>query len=480
MDNGTDVLPKHIMVAKNIRSYIKSNRLLPGDKLPGGRFFSKLYGTSKNTVYEALGFLQDECIINVRGQSGAYVTEEAWTDGKPGTPKWSDYIECGWQLPSGFSFEDFGAEGASQGSVFLNRPFLHNSFGYADHIKKAMEDFQNDGDFFGVSGPYDLRGPVSVREAVAERLKNRGVGNISPDNIIMTCGVQNALEIVVKSILSRGDTIYSDNIARFKFMSIFSSIGIHTMEVPSDCEGITVKDLTRRMGRSRRPVLLISPYGHCPSGQVMSKERKERLADFCASVKLPIIEIDETGDLYEGSEGAPLLSMGIENMVIHIGSVLMPYSAGMDVGWIIAPDHLTDRISDISAQSGGFRQSLVYRMIEKFITGGYYDSFLGSLREKIKKRWSLADSLLKKHLGSLASWSVCNFGLIVWIKIDERVDMKKMIKNRSGVFFILGEFYSKKYSSYIMIYPCSSSEEELERGISLIGAQASACFHGIF
>ena len=91
-----NIVLKHIEIAKKIYKYIIDNKILKGDKLPGGRTFAVKYNVSKNTVYEALELLQADGYVVIKKDSGTFVTDKIWNTALSGSPNWDAYINNSW------------------------------------------------------------------------------------------------------------------------------------------------------------------------------------------------------------------------------------------------------------------------------------------------------------------------------------------------------------------------------------------------
>ena len=139
---------KYIEVAENIEKYIIRNHLKVGDKLPGGKYFTELFNTSKNTLYEAYGFLEDKNIISIEYKSGAVIknipSKRSRTDKDL---DWNPYIKLGWQRQSSRSFQKIYNQAFDKSFMFFNASHLHPDFGYGrlleESVKNVMERVRN-------------------------------------------------------------------------------------------------------------------------------------------------------------------------------------------------------------------------------------------------------------------------------------------------------------------------------------------------
>lgn len=132
---------KYIEIAEQIEKYIIRNHLKAGDKLPGGRYFTELFNTSKNTLYEAYGFLEDKNIISIEYKSGAVIKNIPCKSKKSDKDiDWNPYIRLGWQRQSSRSFQKIYNQAFDKSFMFFNASHLHPDFGYGKILEESVNN----------------------------------------------------------------------------------------------------------------------------------------------------------------------------------------------------------------------------------------------------------------------------------------------------------------------------------------------------
>ena len=195
----------------------------------------------------------------------------------------------------------------------------------------------------GLIFPYgNPQGTPRSREAVAYRMKKRGV-DVSPDNIVMTAGSQNACDMVMRMILEPGDTLI---IEAPTFLGVLDSIknwGLNLVEVPIDNDGIRTDLLKEKLeelkrdGITPKALYVMSNY-HNPGGIMLSRERREELPKLAKEYGFLILEDDAYSELvYDDVDQTAVRAFDDGDHVVYLGSFSKLVAPGFRVGWARCP-----------------------------------------------------------------------------------------------------------------------------------------------
>lgn len=221
---------KYIEVAENIEKYIIRNHLKVGDKLPGGRYFTELFNTSKNTLYEAYGFLEDKNIISIEYKSGAVIknipSKRSRTDKDL---DWKPYIKLGWQRQSSRSFQKIYNQAFDKSFMFFNASHLHPDFGYGRLLEESVKN-------------------------VMERVRNTDLLSVCDNDIISSLKVEVAKRLDSVNydkycdnvLLCSGGILYVESPSHILSTSIMNSVGLNIVPIPMDSEGLSITELKRK------------------------------------------------------------------------------------------------------------------------------------------------------------------------------------------------------------------------------------------
>lgn len=460
---------KYIEVAENIEKYIIRNHLKAGDKLPGGRYFTELFNTSKNTLYEAYGFLEDKNIISIEYKSGAVIKNVPSKSRKSDKDiDWNPYIKLGWQRQSSRSFQKIYNQAFDKSFMFFNASHLHPDFGYGRLLEESVHNVMvkvRNTDLLSVRDNDII---TSLKTELSKRLDNINYQKYI-NNILFFPGKFFAIDIVLQSILCSGGILYVESPSHILSISIVNSIGLNIIPIPMDNEGLSITELKRKYKKNKNSALFLSSRGNIVNNICLSHNRAKEILEFADDVNMPVIEMDYNSIYYPN--GAVLKKLDTNNRVIYLNNLFASYTFGFDLCWIIAPDIVYGKISDNLYQMIPYQSNLDYYIVEDMFRTGHYDNLMKEITPKIKDYKEYIDSKINEHLSDFGYIASCKTGYATWFKIDDKIINLKKFSLKLEEFklsVLMGYFYGKEFYSYILIYPYSFTKEDIEKGIILL------------
>lgn len=458
-------IPKYIETANKIKKYIIEKNLSKGDKLPGGRTLSEMFHISKNVIYEALEHLNNEGTIEILKQSGCIVKNIYTTKN---VMQWDSYINCGWQTINK-EYVHAVALSSSSFTVDLSSLIIHQSFLYQDYFLKTLKKYISAKEYIDIYKT-QLLGLNGLRESIAKIFQSRGI-NAAAERVVITAGVESAIELIIRSTLSAGDTIYTEEPAMLTLCSLASSIGINIVTIPMDRFGLRIDMLKEKYEKSKRSLLITTTFCQVPTGINMSQRRRVDIYNFCQYVNMPILETD--CQWYPDKLFKPIASYDTDHRVIYSSGPFMPFTNGFNIGWMHVPEQLISKIAGCELQVNPYPNALNHKIFEIMITSGLYDEFIAQLYPKFIARMELTDKLLNKYLSDYAEWS--SDKIVFWIKFYNNINVIKFLLINQEVSVIPGFMMSKKFANFIFILPYAVDDEELENGIKIISEKIKQC-----
>lgn len=273
-------------------------------------------------------------------------------------------------------------------------------------------------------------------------------------------------------LLQRGSTVYLDQPSYLYSLHVFQSAGMKLTGLPMDNEGLLPGNLHMTRGERGRVILYTNPCFHNPTGILMSQKRREEILAASENTQLPIIEDDIYRELWiDEIPPCPIKTIDKNGHVLYIGSLSKTLSPGLRIGWIVGPEPVIERLSDIKMQTDYGSSSLSQRVAAEWFTSGQYQQHLEKVRQQLKVRRELALSALETHLKDVATWNMPKGGFFVWIKILPSISMKSLyIKALSkGILLNLGSIYAQEKGNYVRLSYAYASLEDLQKGIYELG-----------
>ncbi len=271
------------------------------------------------------------------------------------------------------------------------------------------------------------QGSRSLRERLAMLMAEEGT-IADPEDMVVTTGAQQALDLIGKVLIDPGDEIVVEAPSYVGALSAFSAYEPRYIQVELDDEGMLVEQLEEALLRGARPKLVYTvPNFHNPAGVTLSYQRRERLVALCREAHVPIVEDNPYGLLrFEGDALPTLRSLDPEN-VTYLGTVSKVFSPGVRVGWALAEPGLLQRL--ILAKEAGDLCGSSFTMLvaERYLSGDRWRQNLSGLVEIYRSRRDTMLAALAEHFPPGASWTNPSGGFYVWARVPGYIDTQALL-----------------------------------------------------
>jgi 2-aminoadipate transaminase len=311
------------------------------------------------------------------------------------------------------------------------------------------------------NGPQALQyspteGYLPLRELIAEKMSRYGI-QATPDNILITTGAQQALDIIGKILIDPGDIILTETPTYLGAIQAWKAYQAEFVTVPIDDDGIYVDERLNEALQIGPKFMYILPNFQNPAGVTLSLERRKKLVQIADQHGIPIIEDDPYGDLrFEGEHLPPLLvldgqlkanrrsmvqdkdfSMGD---VIYLGTFSKTLAPGLRLGWMVAPPHVIKQCvmskQGADLHTSTFNQMLAYEVAKD----GFIDQHKQLIRRVYQERRDVMLAAMEKYFPPGTDWTHPKGGLFLWVTFPEGIDeadlLEKAIEN--NVAFVPG------------------------------------------
>ncbi|WP_332275973.1 PLP-dependent aminotransferase family protein [Bacillus velezensis] len=462
-------LPKYIQIIQFIKEKIGNGEWPIGSKIPSQRTLAKHFEVNRSTVITALEELTADGLIEGRMGKGTVVTNNTWTLlAKNSAPDWDQYVASGIQQPSRRIVQEINTSESNSDLIQLSKGELSHEIFPLAAMKEIMGKVSQNIEAFGYEEP---KGYLPLREALSGYLRTIGIQG-SSSSILIVSGALQALQLISMGLLQRGSTVYLDQPSYLYSLHVFQSAGMKLTGVPMDNNGLLPEHIHMARGERGRAILYTNPCFHNPTGILMSKKRREEILAASENAQLPIIEDDIYRELWiDEIPPDPIKTIDKNGHVLYIGSLSKTLSPGLRIGWIVGPEPVIERLSDIKMQTDYGSSSLSQRVAAEWFTSGEYQQHLEQVRSQLKVRRQLVMSLLETNLKSVAAWNMPKGGFFVWVKILPSLSMKLLYTKAltKGILLNLGSIYAQEKGNYIRISYAYASLEDLQKGIYELG-----------
>jgi DNA-binding transcriptional MocR family regulator len=271
------------------------------------------------------------------------------------------------------------------------------------------------------------QGSPVLRERLAMLMAQEGCP-ADPEDMVVTTGAQQALDLVGKVLIDPGDEIAVEAPAYVGALSAFGAYEPRYVQVDLDDEGMVVDQLEEALVRGSRPKFVYTvPNFHNPAGVTMSGRRRQQLVALCREARIPIVEDNPYGLLrFEGAPEPTLRSMDPHN-VIYLGTVSKVFSPGVRVGWALAEPGVLQRLVLAKEAADLCGSNLNMLITERYLSGERWRTNLGNLVHAYRSRRDAMIEALREHFPADATWITPAGGFYVWVRLPDYLDAASML-----------------------------------------------------
>ena len=272
-----------------------------------------------------------------------------------------------------------------------------------------------------------------LRTAVAERqIKRFGEGMVrSGDSTIIVSGGQQGIELACKVFCNEGDSVICEDPSFIGALNAFRSNGVRTVGVRMENDGVDLCALEATLKRETRAKLLyLIPTFQNPTGITTSLEKRKAILALAEKYNIIILEDNPYGELRFAGEDIPTLkSMDDSGRVIYCSSFSKILSAGMRVGFVIAPEEITTKMV-VAKQSEDVHTNLFFQILtHRFITECDLDAHIAKINALYRKKCTLMLDCINKYIPSeYVSFTRAEGGLFIWGTLKDTLDSTAFVK----------------------------------------------------
>ncbi|MET1044967.1 MAG: PLP-dependent aminotransferase family protein [Microbacteriaceae bacterium] len=274
------------------------------------------------------------------------------------------------------------------------------------------------------------QGSPEIREHILRVMSSEGIRG-SVDNVVVTTGSQQALDLVSRLFLNPGDVVLAEAPSYVGAIGVFRSYQADVAHVATDEDGMIPAALSETIARlraERRPIklLYLIPNFHNPAGVTLSWERRLEIIEIAKANHILIIEDNPYGLLHFGQPAPHAMRSVEEDGIVYLGSFSKTFAPGFRVGWALAPHAIREKLvlaneSAILSPSS-FAQAVITEYLDEADWKGQIETFRGYYKDRRDAMLTALDDFLPE-----TSWTVPNGGFFIWLTLPENLDSKSML-----------------------------------------------------
>ncbi len=265
-----------------------------------------------------------------------------------------------------------------------------------------------------------------LRDHLKSYLQSKyGIG-CENDDILITSGAQQVMELVCKTVCNPGDTVIAESPSFIGSLNSFRSLGVRLVGVPTASDGMNVDALEKALAENDNVRFIYTiPNFQNPAGVTMSMAKRRRLYELAKQYNVLIVEDNPYGDLRFAGEDVPAVkTLDDDGVVVYAGSFSKVMSSGMRVGYALAPKALLAKMIVAKQGEDVHTNQWAQMVCHEFMTTYDFEAHLEKLRTIYKAKAELMMSLLDEHLVPTGiTYDRPEGGLFIWCRLPDHVDM---------------------------------------------------------
>jgi len=323
------------------------------------------------------------------------------------------------------------------------------------------------------SGPQGYR---PLREFLAQKLKRTAGMSCAADEILITSGSLQALDLVNGILLSPGDTVITEAATYQGALNRWTRLGVTAVGIPLDGEGMRVDALASALDHLKRRAvcpkyIYTIPTVQNPTGTILSEARRHDMLRLAGEHGVPIFEDDCYADLiWDGRRPPALHALSKHGGVIHIGSFSKSIAPALRVGYIVAEWELLSRMLALKTDAGS---GALEQMVLGEFCPAHFDAHVPELTRGLRKKLETLMDALNEQFGTAAEFDDPKGGIFLWVKLPDQVDTLKLFQPAlaAGVAINPGPEWStdKTYGkSRTRLCFANPSHENIRKGVAAL------------
>ncbi|AVS86820.1 2-aminoadipate aminotransferase [Paracidovorax avenae] len=320
-------------------------------------------------------------------------------------------------------------------------------------------------------------GYLPLRQAVADFLP----WDVSPDQILITTGSQQGLDLVAKVLIDAGSRVLVETPTYLGALQAFTPMEPDVHSVASDDEGPLVDDLASKVGSGadRARFMYLLPNFQNPTGRTMTEARRVALSAKAAELGLPLVEDNPYGDLwFDQPPPLPLTARNPEGC-IYLGSFSKVLAPGLRLGFLVAPHALYPKLLQAKQAADLHTPGFNQRMVAEVMKDGFLDRHVPTIRALYKQQRDAMLSAMEREMQGLGvTWNRPDGGMFLWARLPEgmsALDLLPEAVERNVAFVPGAAFYADNADARTLrLSFVTASAQQIQEGIAALAAAIRA------
>jgi DNA-binding transcriptional MocR family regulator len=468
--------PLYIQIRDQIRERILGGALGIGERLEPSRELAKRLGIHRTTVSNAYADLEAEGLIEGTVGRGTFVSTYAASLRQP-VPRRRASTDFYWDSLFAPDQEDDSlgrlmASALDPNVISLAATHASSELSPMDLVRRATEAvLRREGARLLEYGATD--GYPPLKQYLQARLRRDGIA-IESDELLITNGCQQSLDLVRRILVGPGDAVACENPTYPGLWHVFDLPGVRLIGIPIGAEGMDLDSLESVLEQNKLKLILTNPNFQNPTGRSMPLAARKRLLELAARFQVPIAEDDIYGSLrYYGRELPPLKALDTAGLVIHLNSFSKIGFPGFRVGWIAASRRVIDHLRTAKQRADLHTNLLGQAVLEEFGRRGWLDKLLRKTRKVYEHKLAVLRRAIEETFPPEARINYPEGGMAVWVELPAGLDAGELLgkaRDRKVMFAPARFFYfqNPQHNAFRLCFT-TVPDEQLDKAVRILG-----------
>lgn len=314
-------------------------------------------------------------------------------------------------------------------------------------------------------------GHPPLREHIARRMRQQGAA-VSADEILVTSGSQQGLDLAAKAFLEPGDEILCESPTYLGFIQAAQVFEPRFVEVATDDQGMRIDALEERLAGCGKPRLIYAvPDFQNPSGRRWSAPRRKGLLEVARRHRVPVLEDAPYAEIRFAGDMVPSLkALDTDGLVIQLGTFSKIFCPGLRLAWIAAPAELLQRFVILKQATDLHTATLSQMLLVAYLERHDIDTAIERIRDLYRRRRDAMIAALEREMPAGVRFTRPEGGLFVWVELPEAADARRLLAGclEREVAFVPGDcfFPAGGHENTLRLNFSNMPEERIAEGIA--------------
>lgn len=261
-------------------------------------------------------------------------------------------------------------------------------------------------------------GDPKLREQIAQRMNRSGI-KCDIDNIMITTGSQQSIDLTAKIFINPGDTVIVEQPTYLCALDVFRSYGAHIVGVEMDDDGMKMSALEQAIHDNPNTKFIYTiPSFQNPTGRTMPVERRQKMIEIADANHIMILEDDPYGAIrFAGDDMAPIKTFEHDERVIYMSTFSKILAPGLRIGWIVAEKSLVKKFTLMKQTVDVHSDNLTQHIIAKYMADYDIDAHIDKIKAVYRKREGIMMDAIQTYFPEDAHYSHPEGGLFIWVEV---------------------------------------------------------------